>query len=1076
MSFEGNLHRIVNASTMGYALWTPFSGNMFGEAPELVHYIHPSKTAATRSELSELWSLLGQHLLPHCFDHAIVILASYDTIDQITLTTDPEDLTFVQFRQPYRTLCLPVLTSTEGQNLPVLLDGKRRLALYTNYLHPEIKFTLNHFKRLQSSIGGNTDKLSEAIFKARQFGWVARFINRELERIALKGLQDALKDPMATWTCIEQKLAVLAVLRREGDVCAILKKGTGEAMLAIIPGLVEVDSLAVLVLSSKSLVDDYCHMLSMMGIGFELFNYPEQHLSGAFNLILVSVDHARERYFQEALYKAHNNKKATRLFFYDAHTALLNAKFRPVFQQIHLLRNLPVQVILLSAFLPPQSHEALIKMFHLINPTTIRGSTDHSQLEYIFQNPYNRTTIIVEDVIAYVKGQLPLFTDKDRCLIFVSSKEAEGLPICRGLACNFYHGGSDITEEERHSYYTSWLAGFNKVIVCTKALFPGNHYPHIRPTILPTFSALKTDKILAGQALDAFAEDYQIARNQRSIYYELLDNRFFEIINNVFKETLGRYFEMFGLEKKHLNSSSWDQWESAQTVYINSLLRKIQIWITDRMVDFWENEKVTAILLAFYNKMQWLVEGELLAGWFYPEYETSTPFPCTAFATHLVEAMCGYEQSLIILLAAFEPLAHKLIQPVLQTDQTETYTTLLEALVLKFNPELSELKRKLQAHRFLGQIFTARNQALFAMAMQNGIGQNHLEIIPTYLSIDSLPASRKWCLDTLTTIVIKAVQFNGIENVPSNYWEKLKSSVSPILLKAAMTTTTHNWSKVVREAGTRQRVVAQDYALYFGIACGAAYTDEQPDSSSAPYFANPLVYRLLELLVIERRPFYHMQTWYCLGARPAQEEKMEEHLISANIDHPLSHQRLREISFINDFMKLVYNNAMKIDTLTMLVDPDGEECVRVPKRRLLEWLNDGLENVFKPELQNMAKAEFCYHYTNSVLPEDTEDILRGLNPYPDMRFEYTEDDECLYHSRHGLAEMRAERRGTFFVNFEERQNVTAIKTTVISNDKKRKNLDNNAKLWDQDKWTYATPKRAKVLVPDTPDQYPRSSM
>ncbi|KAG6819292.1 hypothetical protein H0H93_013338 [Arthromyces matolae] len=469
-----NLTRIINASTMGYGLWTPFSDTMFGSSPQLLRYPHPLKLRPHILELSILWQSLGPNLLAHSMDHSITILAHKDTIDGRTLTYDPEDLTFVAFRTEYKHLCMPLSSSSHGKYLPVLLDGQRRIELFKRYLHPEIRFGLG------GAYSSSPPLLAEIVSEAKQLGWVARFIDRALQRLALCGLQVALKDFNATWRSMEQQLAVLAVLKMEGDVCAILPTGAGKTMLAIIPALIQPQSLSIIVLPLRSLLLDYKRKLTTMGISFELFDIFNPHLVGNHNLILVSVDHARTEPFFRSIHALHSRRPIGRLFFDECHYPLVNDRFRSVLDDIYQLRTLPFQLIILSATIPPPYRPTVAKLFHLVSCSIISMPSHHPNLQYIIHPPENQTVNLVKNVTSFVKGQLLLLGEHERCLVFVSIKLSEGVPLAEALGCDFYHAGPTLSNSKRECFYHRWRQGENKVMVCTNAFSAGNDYPHVR--------------------------------------------------------------------------------------------------------------------------------------------------------------------------------------------------------------------------------------------------------------------------------------------------------------------------------------------------------------------------------------------------------------------------------------------------------------------------------------------------------------------------------------------------------------------------------------------------------------------
>lgn len=83
-----------------------------------------------------------------------------------------------------------------------------------------------------------------------------------MEQKGLIALRAVLKADDAQWKSAEQRRAVVATLKRESDVIAMLKTGGGKSMLAILPAVIEMDKAVVVVLPLKSLMTDWERKLS----------------------------------------------------------------------------------------------------------------------------------------------------------------------------------------------------------------------------------------------------------------------------------------------------------------------------------------------------------------------------------------------------------------------------------------------------------------------------------------------------------------------------------------------------------------------------------------------------------------------------------------------------------------------------------------------------------------------------------------------------------------------------------------------------------------------------------------------
>ncbi|KAG6818659.1 hypothetical protein H0H93_003107, partial [Arthromyces matolae] len=180
------LETAIQNATLGYALWTPFSKDMFGESPQLLRHIHTNKRAASGSDMDNFWQQIGPNLFPRSFNHAITIMVDPQTIDLSTLTFNARNVAFVEFWPEFKGLALTNAKPFQLPYLPILLDGAKRLDLYTQYLHADFYAEYNaahiahifHDMEDKETATRCNEHLHNVVDQAMQHGWVARFVNR----------------------------------------------------------------------------------------------------------------------------------------------------------------------------------------------------------------------------------------------------------------------------------------------------------------------------------------------------------------------------------------------------------------------------------------------------------------------------------------------------------------------------------------------------------------------------------------------------------------------------------------------------------------------------------------------------------------------------------------------------------------------------------------------------------------------------------------------------------------------------------------------------------------------------------
>lgn len=226
----------------------------------------------------------------------------------------------------------------------------------------------------------------------------------------------------ATWSSAEQKEALLSVLKRDRDVIVMLKTGGGKSMIPIVASMMEHEEAVVVVLPLRSLMTDWERKLIAMKVPFQVYD-PTKPLKNTINLIMVSADKARFKTWRQHLAELDAVLPVTRMVFDEAHLPLLSNDFRESMRDMLELRQFPMQMVLLSATVPPSSIPTLKSMFGLTpNAREIRQSINRPELEYILKGPLP-SHCIEEEAIQIVMKERRGWSSKDRGLVFVTYLE-----------------------------------------------------------------------------------------------------------------------------------------------------------------------------------------------------------------------------------------------------------------------------------------------------------------------------------------------------------------------------------------------------------------------------------------------------------------------------------------------------------------------------------------------------------------------------------------------------------------------------------------------------------------------------
>lgn len=277
-------------------------------------------------------------------------------------------------------------------------------------------------------------------------------------------------------------------MQRCRDVLAILATSAGKTVAILLSAILEPKHVSVVILPLKSVVHDYTLRLTRMGVAHQVWTEAEHSnrpLDTNKNLVIVIMDQARKDSFRSALIELNRAIPIRRIFVDEPQYALTSSGFRPVYNNLEELRIMPVQLVLLSATVPPASVAAISSAYALDSaPTIIRTSTIRPEIEYVVYPAMTTANIRakVEQLVDFYSSQ---FHSNDRGIIWVRTlsdadyyADALGLPSYRGAK-----RGAGYTDKDQASMLDRWRTGKAQFIVCTTAFACGNDYANVRVSI-----------------------------------------------------------------------------------------------------------------------------------------------------------------------------------------------------------------------------------------------------------------------------------------------------------------------------------------------------------------------------------------------------------------------------------------------------------------------------------------------------------------------------------------------------------------------------------------------------------------
>jgi superfamily II DNA helicase RecQ len=251
-------------------------------------------------------------------------------------------------------------------------------------------------------------------------------------------------------------------------------------MLMVIPSLLEKDSITIGIVPLNSLLLDYSRKLKAQGTPFQIFqSHDSPTLLGNQNLVLTTVDQARTKSWKQQIGELNQRIPIARVVFDEGHYAITDNDFRGVLDDVHELRQFAVQLVVLSATIPPKSEATIREAFGLMQDTlVVRTATCRPELQYIIEEPLRGNSDIADRVEALIQDARLSLKKEDRILVFVPFID-NGVNLAKQLDCDFFRGGRGTSSQDKEDMYQNWVEGVNQVMVCTNAFGAGNDYSHV---------------------------------------------------------------------------------------------------------------------------------------------------------------------------------------------------------------------------------------------------------------------------------------------------------------------------------------------------------------------------------------------------------------------------------------------------------------------------------------------------------------------------------------------------------------------------------------------------------------------
>ena len=374
-------------------------------------------------------------------------------------------------------------------------------------LHWQLNHTLataNHMYTVNESLGGNqaTDSLMRSGWSASSawqkfHSFAAVIVSPSVARACLLQSHEAVnfvnnpaaadiqlqtmhQDNKMTFKSTEQRLAVQTVCNpSKTEVMINPGTGAGKSMCFMLPASLHWQGVTVVIAPLVALKYDL--LLRCQAINLRVTHYDGGNSLPESGLVLVSIELADSSSFLQCLQVLKHRNRLARIVFDEAHMIARDHEFRPSMLNAVKLRLLGVQVVYMSATMPPSVISDLTRSHFLTSTTLIRGNLDWPNLVYSIeqQELLDEAPFIEYATRMVLEWRRRLcIQPTDKCLVFVRSRD-ECVKVATELRCSYINAGSG-TIEERSRTLQDWSNGSEQTLVGTTAIGAGINCASVR--------------------------------------------------------------------------------------------------------------------------------------------------------------------------------------------------------------------------------------------------------------------------------------------------------------------------------------------------------------------------------------------------------------------------------------------------------------------------------------------------------------------------------------------------------------------------------------------------------------------
>lgn len=289
----------------------------------------------------------------------------------------------------------------------------------------------------------------------------------------------------------KQRDAVESIMTNMSPIVVVMGTGTGKSLCFMLPAASCPGGVTVVIVPLVSLQGDMMDRCEKLNISCA--EWRSDRVPGNVSIVFTTPESAMTKRFQDYVESLRVTARLDRFIIDEGHTILEGTRaFRPKLQELGSLALIGVQMVYLTATLPPTREDTLFNLMNtkredvvMIRMRTTRTNIAYSVRSFPAASAEDATAVITLTARELVNQKLVEYPWPAKIIIYCQRVEATEA-MAEELGCDAYHREVD-TRDGKAERLRAWMSGLKRdqygdgrVIVATNALGLGIDVPDIR--------------------------------------------------------------------------------------------------------------------------------------------------------------------------------------------------------------------------------------------------------------------------------------------------------------------------------------------------------------------------------------------------------------------------------------------------------------------------------------------------------------------------------------------------------------------------------------------------------------------